>query len=293
MQKNSRTFLSPKELALATNRSESCIKRWVDSGKISAEKTEGGHRKIILSEAIRLIRSQKIKLVNPEILGFPQLPPLPDQPDTPDDCVNRLIDYLTNEQPDKARGFLLHLYLQGWSIADICDGPIRRAMERVGELWEKEDTGIALEHRATDMCIQALNDIRGILPDPTGNAVALGGAPSGDPYLLPSLSVATTLRAEGLQSINYGPNTPCKIFHHAIQEHTPLLVWLSISHKKHGVNLATDITKLAQCCQELGCKLLLGGNQCDKENYSTLPNTFYMPTLRELVAFVRGMDIHK
>jgi len=59
-------LLSPRELADALGVSESSLKRWVDAGKITAARTEGGHRRIALQEAVRFIRETGAPLARPE-----------------------------------------------------------------------------------------------------------------------------------------------------------------------------------------------------------------------------------
>jgi MerR family transcriptional regulator, light-induced transcriptional regulator len=48
--------LSPKALAAAIGVSESSLKRWADEGRLAAERTAGGHRRIAVAEAVRFVR---------------------------------------------------------------------------------------------------------------------------------------------------------------------------------------------------------------------------------------------
>ena len=65
-------LLSTRELADALGVSESSLKRWVDSGRISALRTEGGHRRIPLAEAMRFIRDTAAPIARPELLDLPE-----------------------------------------------------------------------------------------------------------------------------------------------------------------------------------------------------------------------------
>src|SRR5690242_3719305 len=60
--------LSPRDLADALGVSESSLKRWVDAGKLAAFRTEGGHRRIAVSEALRFIRETGAPVARPELL---------------------------------------------------------------------------------------------------------------------------------------------------------------------------------------------------------------------------------
>lgn len=174
--------LSTNELARAIGVSESSIKRWADEGAIRCARTAGGHRRIPLAEAIRFVRDSRSPLAHPELLGLPAL-------DAPaaraGDEAEMLCGYLVEGAEKQVRGLILGMYLRGFSVAAIIDGPMRRAMERVGGLWHHEPSGIFFEHRATDLCIQALNGLRALLPANEEGPVALGGATAGDPICCP------------------------------------------------------------------------------------------------------------
>ena len=214
-------LLSTRELADALGVSESSLKRWVDAGKIQASRTEGGHRRIELAEAMRFIRSTGAPLVRPEILDLPELAAARN---------DRLLGYLTSGNSLGARGWLMARYLEGATIAELADGPIREAMHALGELWRHEDAGVFVEHRGTDVCLHAVSQLRSLIDAPPVNApVALGGGPPGDPYLLPTQLAAMTLTEAGLRAINLGPDTPVHALTAAVAEHAPKLVWTSIS----------------------------------------------------------------
>ncbi len=218
-------LLSPKELAEALGVSESSLKRWVDAGKIAAARTEGGHRRIALPEAVRFIRETGAPLARPELLGMPEVAVAQARVASGD----ALLEALLAGDAVAARGWLLARYLAGDSVAALCDGPIREAMHRIGQLWQHDSEGIFVEHRATDTCLYALMHLRTSF-DPSGEApVAIGAAPEDDPYLLPSLSAATVIAAGGMRAVNLGPDTPTSALHHAVIRHAPRLVWLSVS----------------------------------------------------------------
>ncbi len=214
-------LLSTRELADALGVSESSLKRWVDAGKIQASRTEGGHRRIELAEAMRFIRATGTPLVKPEILDLPEVSA---------GRTDRLLGYLTSGNSLGARGWLTARYLEGATIAELSDGPIREAMHALGELWRHEDAGVFVEHRGTDVCLHAVAQLRSLIDAPPANApVALGGGPPGDPYLLPTQLAAMTLTEAGLRAINLGPDTPVHALSAAVTEHAPKLVWTSIS----------------------------------------------------------------
>ncbi|HSR99785.1 MAG TPA: helix-turn-helix domain-containing protein [Kofleriaceae bacterium] len=216
-------LFSTRELADALGASESSLKRWIDAGKIAASRTEGGHRRVERAEAVRFIRETGARLARPELLDLPEIAVARSRGE------QRLGSYLLEGDAVGARGWLLSRYLEGAGVAELADGPIREAMQALGELWHHESTGIFVEHRGTDACLQAIAQLRSIAAAPDDAPVAVGGAPAGDPYLVPSQLAATTIAESGMRSINLGPDTPVDAFAHAVHEHAPALVWTSIS----------------------------------------------------------------
>ena len=221
-------LLSPRELADALGVSESSLKRWVDAGKITAARTDGGHRKISLPEAVRFIRETGAPIARPELLDMPEVAAVQARSVVPrgDDGFRH---YRLEGDAVGARGWLLSHYLAGRTIAELCDGPVRAAMHRIGELWAHDAEGIFIEHRATDACIQALAHLRSTLEPVPRAPIAIGGAPEDDPYMLPSFMAAMVLGAAGMRAINLGPDTPVAAFERAYLHHAPDLVWVSAS----------------------------------------------------------------
>ena len=66
---------SPKQIADALEVSESSVKRWCDSGKISSVRTGGGHRRVTLEGLRRFLSHSSRSLIAPEVLGLPKLDP--------------------------------------------------------------------------------------------------------------------------------------------------------------------------------------------------------------------------
>ncbi len=220
-------MLSPRELGLALGVSESSLKRWIDAGKIVATRTDGGHRRIALPEAVRFIRETNAPLAHPEVLDMPEVAVAHERGVRTD----RLLPYLERGDAAGARGWLLARYLAGAELSELCDGAVREAMHALGERWLHGEEGVFVEHRGTDVCLQALAYLRGTLAEPPDEPIALGGAPEDDPYLLPSFMASMVVTAAGLRAINLGPDTPVSALQQAFIAHQPRLVWISASTK--------------------------------------------------------------
>lgn len=260
-------LLTPKDLADAIGASESSLRRWVDSGRIRMTRTAGGHRRIPLEEAVRFIRESGSTLLRPDLLGLDDVPAgevrgarAPKPGGLTDE--QRLFDSLAAGGRRAVRGMVVSWFIEGRPLPAILDGPVRGAMHRLGELFHHDPRGILIEHRGTEICLDALRELRTLLPAPEQDApVAIGGAPEGDPYLIPSTMCAITLADAGYREVHYGPNTPTALLADAAREHDAAIVWLSVSAPLEKRPVRQQVAELAQALASRGGDtiLVIGG----------------------------------
>jgi len=282
-------LLTTKELAGAIGASESSLRRWTNSGALGTSKTVGGHRRIPLSEAIRFIRDSQLKVIRPDLLRLTEGPIEPVGIEKNEAAVQEVYHALMNGNSEGLKTQLLAMYLGGFSLAAIFDGAMARSMERIGKLWEDDPRGILVEHRATDISLQAINRLRELLtPVEAGAPVAVGGAPQGDRYLLPSLMVATILADAGFRDVNFGPDTPVNILQSAVEEHGAILVWLSVSEIVQKAQLQRDVEKLSEALRSRNVRVAIGGRYSGELNLRGLANVHLLQSMTELAAFTRG-----
>ena len=283
------SFLSPKELAMAVGVSESSIRRWVDDGQLQLSRTAGGHRRIPLAESVRFVREMGLSLARPEILGLGDLRELrPFAGDASDE--DRLYESLHAGDRITARGLILSWFLNGRGIAALFDGPIRGSLHRLGELWKHDLHGILIEHRATEICLAAIAALRELLPAPSAQApLALGAAPEGDPYLLPTMMAATVLADSGFRDVNFGANTPVTLLGSQARQQNARLVWLSISAPQDAKSLRRDIRKLAEELSPANIPLVIGGRLQRDYAPRGLQNIYLADSMEALAAYARGI----
>lgn len=246
-------FLSPREMAMVLGVSESSVKRWADDGAIPTSRTAGGHRRIAVVDALHFVRQRGLSIVNGDLLGMPALR---GDFDSQHAAVHSCL--MQGDRPGLERILMEH-YISGGAIASVCDGPIREAFYAIGELWQHQGDGILIEHRAVDVCLQALSTLRNLLPPTAPDApCAVGGAPPDDPYLLPSLMAGLVLAEAGWRTVNLGPNTPWETFQTACEQLHPQLVWITVSAPPEEAIARTAITHL-QAIHDLGISVALGG----------------------------------
>jgi len=287
---SSRATLSPRDLAAAIGVSESSVKRWVDRGVIRASRTAGGHRRIPVAEAIRFVRETQAAVVEPARLGIGE-EVLGDELPSREAEAERLFELLRAGAEAEAGSLVVSLFLRGRSLAQLVDGPLRAAMAKLGELWLAEEGGIFREHRATDIALRLLVGLRGMLPEAPRAPRALGCAPAGDPYVLPSLAAAAVLDSAGLAAVNLGPATPPAELAAAAVEVRPALVWLSVSHAPAPAALEREVRALLARLGSRGVPLVIGGNEAGRLSLPASDLLYVGASMGELEALVKGLRL--
>ncbi len=287
---NMKPHLSPRELAEATTVSESSVKRWIEDGRLTAARTAGGHRRIPIAEAIRFIRQANLPLARPGALGLVEAAGAQTAVAVADDPDRQFAAAMLAGYADEARGLAIAMYTRGRSIAEICDGPIVSAMTELGQLWQHDANGIFIEHRATSICIRLLNDLHALLPTADNDApAAVGGAPSGDPYRIPSLAAAVTLTSVGWRATDLGPDLPVDSLIRAAETHEADLVWLSISALRSPTIAQRTIMDLACDLGERGRAMVVGGRDLPSLPDVALGTLHQAGSMTELAGLAKGL----
>ncbi|MEM8599968.1 MAG: cobalamin-dependent protein [Bacteroidota bacterium] len=244
------------------------------------------------------MRDEQMDVLKPEALGLTETLGmlLPGQEASL--TAERLFDVLTSADAQQARSLLVASYLRGASLSTLCDESVRGALHHIGTLWSEHATegtgrdearGIFIEHQATDLVAQAFGQIRSLMPDaPEDAPVALGGAPAGDPYLLPSQMAAAVLADVGYRVVNLGADTPARSLVEAARAHAPALVWLSISSPVPSDELVAQIRELAAMLPT-GTHIVAGGRSQEgvHELEDELPHFHVGNTMAELADLAR------
>lgn len=282
--------LSPKDLALVIGVSESSLKRWVDEGKLAAARTAGGHRRIPIHEAVRFIRDTNQSVLRPELLGLAAEDAKPIANVALNGGDAALLRALEAGEVEQAKSLIIAQFLSGRSVANVFDGPIAHAMHRVGELWMHSPEGIMIEHRATEICIEAIHTVRTLLPPlPENPRIAVGGGAPSCPYQMPTLMAATVLQEIGYKDVNLGPNLPVESLIQAARQHQAAIIWLSASSAHDRTGLIDRLSTLAHFAAETGATLVLGGRALFATPLPPLPSTHVVASMAELAALARAL----
>ena len=282
-------YLSPKQLGQAIGVSESSLKRWIDDGLIDVIRTSGGHRRVELAEAIRFVRQRGYTVKDPSVLG---LTAADDKTGRADNIQlsEHFYDLLTNGRDKEFVAAVTRLYLDGHQMSEIIDGPIRVAMNQVGELWHNNPDGVGIEHRATDITIRTLGYMHTLIKSPLeGAPIAVGGAPAGDMHLISSLCVSLVLAEQGWREANLGANTPWGQLATGAKQQGASLVWVSMTAEPTS-DYVKKLRELSSALADEPCQIIVGGRQLsDQICRLSLENLHTARSMVELQSFSRGL----
>ena len=173
----------------------------------------------------------------------------------------------------------------------LADHLIRPVMERVGQLWLVGAWDIYQERQATQIISGTLTElIRSTWrTDRVNRPLALGGAPEGDLYNLPTILGELVLRVEGWDVKNLGTHLPIRSMASAIREYRPRLVFLSASYLQDRSQFLQDYAYFYEAASQVGAAIILGGRAFDADLRSRLVYASFGERMAHLGEFARRL----
>jgi excisionase family DNA binding protein len=281
-------YLSTIEAAKALGVSISTVKRWVDTGVLPAHRTAGGHRKLLQSEVLALTRQSNLPRGDASRLTMRSGKNLSTDLEQ---IRSSFLAAILNGDANAARSIVQRAYQEGVSIETMADQIIGPAMTEIGHGWETQEIDVWHEHRATQICAQALFELKSKLENRAerNRPVALGAAPEGDPSLMPSLLAQMVLLDAGWEAINLGPNTPFANLLKAARETKPRLIWLSVSHLPDANSFLREYRDFFRAIESTGVAVAVGGHGLIEAIRSAIPYTTYGDGLSHLASLARTL----
>jgi methanogenic corrinoid protein MtbC1 len=280
-------LISPRQAARAFGVSESSFKRWCDQGLLATSRTAGGHRKVATAEVLRFAREHNHPLTSPAVLGLP----------LPSDGARlglvrgrpRLVQALLDGDESLARQVIFDLYLAGHSLGVIGDEVIAGAFHDIGERWACHEADVYHERRGCEIVLGIVHELRQLQSLRDDAPSAAGATIEGDYYALPSALAELVLRGAGFQASSLGQSIPFASLAKAIEELRPRLFWVSVSYLAEGVDLAGQITSLANLCAANDTALVVGGRAFGDDLRSKLPCVTHCQSMQHLVSFAETL----
>ncbi|NNE35927.1 MAG: excisionase family DNA-binding protein [Rhodothermales bacterium] len=281
--------LSPKELAAVVGVSQSSIKRWVDVGHIAVTRTAGGHRRISRNAALRFIRSKRMRVVRPDLLGIPDLANVDRPLESGTVSGEFLHSLLAAGDVAQVRRVVTAAFLSGTQAAVLFDGPIADAMVKIGEIWTTDQRGIYIEHGATAAFIEVISQLVALIGAPDDDApLAIGAAPLKDPHIIPSQMASAVFQEAGWRTINMGPATPPHAILDACEAHEADAVWLAVKSRLGSRDLES-LSEMCSTLNEKGVKIIAGGREVERTGSLWPDNVQQIFTMTDLAVEARRM----
>jgi MerR family transcriptional regulator, light-induced transcriptional regulator len=281
-------YVSTARVAEALGVGITTVKRWVDQGILPAHKTPGGHRKILLSDVVRVVREGDFPRLDLSRLG---LPPVGQESPDPKSLSAAVLAALKQGEVETLRSLLQGAHRSGMAIKTLADAVVAPAMRRLGHAWAEGRLDVWQEHQGTQLCAAALYEIRATLQGPADGKkpLAIGGGPEGDPYLLANLLAEMVLMGLGWEVVNLGPNTPLPSFRAALVQTRPRLLWLSVSHLVAPASFLEQYRAMYREASRMGTAIAVGGRALTEEVRAEMPYTTFGDGLTHLAAFARSL----
>ena len=283
-------YLSTPEAARALGVSVSTVKRWVDEGVLPAHRTAGGHRKLLRAEVLAVARQGGLPRGDAAALAVSESRGRK-KATTLDEAATALGESLIAGCGPEVAAIVRRLYEGRTPLETLADRVIAPAMTTVGREWAAGRIEVWEEHRATQLCAAALFDLKEVLEARAekNRPIALGGAPSGDPYLLATLLAQYVLLDAGWEAVNLGPDTPLASLAKATEELKPRLIWLSVTSAPDEKAFIAEGAALCRLAERHGAAVAIGGRGLGERLRAAIPYTNYGDGLSHLAAFARTL----
>ena len=248
-------------------------------------KTVGGHRRITVQEVLRFVREQNHSIVEPQLLALPS---------TQDrkarrigGCAERLAKGLLAGNEDTCRAIVFDLFIAGQPVSRIFDEVVAPAFRTIGEKWECREAEIWQERSSCQIAIRVLHDLRSKLTPPKSDRAVLGATIEGDLYSLPGTMAEIVLRSMGWDARLLGQSIPFESMSNAIEQHEPVIFWLSVSHIPSESAFVTGFQRLFQVASDANTAIVVGGRALTPELRSQLRYAAFCDTMQHLEEFAR------
>jgi excisionase family DNA binding protein len=256
---NTELFLTTSQVAEILAVHPSTVKRWCNDGDIVVHKTDGGHRRIHLTDVLALAEDRGI----PSFL----------QRFAPYEAHVWSAFTAASTEGDFSR---IHSLAMGWlhrghlrrigqlfvelarqpdiDLADFCDRGLRGFMVEIGETWRAGRLRVGEEHMATEAIVEALFRIRAYFQDrqvpPLGldeaPPIAVVGSMEGDRHNIGSLCARLLLEQNGWDVYYLGADVPVEDFSAIQKAHSADLVCISFAPP----NTAADMKRCVRILSE-------------------------------------------
>ncbi len=279
--------LTTRQAARSLGVSQASLKRWCDRGRIAAERTPGGHRRIAPDDVLAFARAHRLPVRDAGLLGLPESAVRPEDVTRARSALDSALE--RGDEP-AARRAALSAYASGLELTELLDGWIAPTFARLGERWAHGSLSVFQERRAVELCTRVLHDVRAAQPEPPADAPrAIGTTLAGDPYTLAALLVELGLRERRWSAQTIGFQLPARAVVDAIRAVRPRLVWLSVSAPQSADAFAAEYRQVYLGARQVGAAMLIGGRGLTPKLLARIEFSAYARTVREAMGFADAL----
>lgn len=281
---NSNLFLTTSQVADLLQVHPSTVKRWCNDGEMRFDKTDGGHRRIHLNDALGFARDREISTFLEAFQPFES---------HVWSAMNQIVeDGSFHRMHSLAMGWLLRGYVDRVqelffaagrhpqvSFEDFCDQGIAGFMRMVGESWRSGQLRVAEEHMVTEAVVEVLFALRRELPphpaahtaDGPPPPVAVLGAMEGDRHNLGALCIRLALHRMGWKVFYLGADVPVEDFAAMQKGQNADLVAVAFAPPNTGADMKRCVRILSEFYDPSHpYALALGGDLSDRPDLSDI-----------------------
>jgi excisionase family DNA binding protein len=273
-------FMTTSQVAELLDVHPSTVKRWCNDGDLSFDKTDGGHRRIHLSDVLELTRAREIPTMLEHFTPYEG------------HVWNAVTEAAESGSFERVHALALgwldrgHIQRMGWLFREIgrhpripfevfADECVRGFMVKIGELWRTGQLRSGEEHMTTEMLVETMLRIRdehaaasgevhnGAGAPSNGNGatarprhlrdlgagddlVAVVGAMEGDRHHLASLCLRIMLERRGWHVFYLGADVPVEDFAAIQKQHDASLVCVSFAPPNTGADMQRCVRILSE-----------------------------------------------
>jgi len=280
---NSRLLLTTSDIADLLDVHPSTVKRWCNEGEIAFSKTDGGHRRIHLRDALEFADERDIRTrLDPfrpyEAHVWSALQDIRTSGDA-SRAVSLSLGWITQGHAERIGSLIAVLAdLPDLPLSVLFDDFIFGLMHEVGEAWRAGTLRVASEHLASQVVIQSLFELR-VRRNPRAPddapvpPTAVVGAMEGDQHHIGALCIRVILERMGWRVVYLGPDVPVEEFSGTQLDQGASLVCVSFSPPHNAADIRRAVRILGQFYRnDRPFALAVGGSGVLEPSESLLPD---------------------